>query len=75
MLLIPGSFGSDVRKLQEDLNTVGVTVAVDGIYGAHTEKAVRTFQVANAIDADGKYGPITHARMVELLAQPRSAAS
>ena len=69
MLLIRGSVGPEVRTLQENLNTIGVSVDVDGVYGANTEKAVKTFQVANAIEADGKYGPATHAKMEELLAQ------
>jgi len=67
-LLIRGSVGDGVKALQEKLNTVGVTVDVDGIYGAGTEKAVKTFQTASGIDPDGKYGDKTQAKMEEALA-------
>jgi peptidoglycan hydrolase-like protein with peptidoglycan-binding domain len=69
MLLIRGSIGPQVTTLQENLNTVGVTVDVDGTYGPGTEAGVKTFQTANGISADGKYGDGTHAKMEELLAQ------
>ena len=74
MLLIRGSVGPRGDHVAKNLNTIGVTIDVDGIYGAGYEKAVKTFQVANAIDADGKYGPATHAKMEELLAQASGPA-
>jgi peptidoglycan hydrolase-like protein with peptidoglycan-binding domain len=67
-LLIRGSVGPEVQKLQEDLNTAGVSVDVDGIYGAATEQAVRTFQTGAALDVDGKAGPVTLAKLAELIA-------
>jgi peptidoglycan hydrolase-like protein with peptidoglycan-binding domain len=73
MLLIRGSVGPDVKTLQQNLNTIGVTADVDGVYGANTERAVRTFQTANGIDSDGKYGPNTDAKMQELLASAPKA--
>lgn len=67
-LLIRGSIGPAVTKLQENLNTVGCSCDVDGTYGAGTEHAVKTFQTANGVAVDGKYGPGTHAKMEECLA-------
>lgn len=64
-ILIRGSVGDAVRDLQTNLNTVGVSVDVDGIYGATTEQAVRTFQQGYGIDADGKYGPNTESKLFE----------
>ncbi|MEO7328549.1 MAG: peptidoglycan-binding domain-containing protein [Minicystis sp.] len=75
MLLIRGSIGPQVTQLQENLNTIGVTVDVDGTYGHGTETGVKTFQTANGITADGKYGDGTHAKMEELLAQLGGAQS
>lgn len=49
-----GSRGDDVKKLQETLNAMGYDCgAADGIFGARTEIAVRSFQKANGLAADG----------------------
>ena len=72
-LLIRRSVGPEVKQLQENLNTVGVPVDVDGIYGAATEHAVQTFQKGFNLEADGKYGPATDAKMQEALEQARAA--
>ena len=66
-LLIRGSVGPLVTKLQTDLNTVGVTVDVDGVYGAGTEKAVKTFQTASGLKSDGAFGHDTEAKLTESL--------
>ena len=40
-----GSRGEEVTKIQQKLKELGLyTIAVDGIYGAKTEEAVRAFQ-------------------------------
>lgn len=55
-----GARGEDVRQLQEALNALGyICGQADGIFGAATEKAVRAFQTAEGIAADGIAGPVT----------------
>ena len=51
MLLKVGSKGDDVKKLQEKL---GLTA--DGNFGPGTEKAVKEWQSANGLTADGIVG-------------------
>jgi len=65
-LLIRGSVGPLVHKLQEDLTALGYGVEPDGVYGAKTEEQVRSFQDAYSLDADGKAGPNTLAKIAEL---------
>lgn len=65
-LLIRGSVGPQVRKLQEDLTALGYVVEADGVYGAATEEQVRSFQDSYSLDADGKAGPNTLAKIKEL---------
>lgn len=52
--------GSDdevsVRQLQTLLNKNGANLQVDGIFGAKTEAAVRQYQQANGLKADGVVG-------------------
>jgi hypothetical protein len=57
-----GSAGPQVQCLQERLNEVtagGTTLPEDGFYGEQTEAAVRAFQEANGLTADGIVGPTT----------------
>lgn len=55
-----GSRGADVTTLQEALNKAGrYGLAVDGIFGAKTEAAVRDFQKRMALAIDGIVGPKT----------------
>ena len=55
-----GAKGQDVKDLQEALNALGFAVgAVDGVFGAATERAVRDFQASVGIDVDGVAGPVT----------------
>lgn len=54
-----GSKGDQVKKLQSALNRAGYTVTIDGIFGQATATAVRTFQNANGLKADGLAGPAT----------------
>ncbi|MBM3150670.1 MAG: hypothetical protein FJZ96_00455 [Chloroflexi bacterium] len=53
--------GEDVRWVQQRLLELGYDElhAADGIYGGDTEAAVRHFQQANALEADGIVGPKT----------------
>jgi len=55
-----GSEGKFVRYLQFLLKIGGYSVgSVDGIFGNNTAQAVRAFQMANRITADGIVGPKT----------------
>lgn len=60
-----GSKGNSVKQLQRALNAANFNCgAVDGIYGAKTEDAVRRFQmVYDAYNVDGIYGPRTKTRL------------
>lgn len=55
-----GSQGTEVRNIQSRLKAWGyMDGAVDGIYGAKTEAAVRKFQQKNGLTPDGIAGPAT----------------
>jgi len=53
-----------VRTLQYLLRARGQLVTVDGIFGAHTEAAVRAFQQRNHLGVDGIVGPQTWSALV-----------
>ncbi len=55
-----GSSGETVKKIQRRLSDWGYySGAVDGVYGARTEEAVKKFQKKNGLTADGVAGPAT----------------
>lgn len=54
-----GSSGTAVVELQRRLNSRGEQLATDGKFGALTEAAVKRFQSANGLKADGIVGPQT----------------
>lgn len=54
-----GSTGSAVSKLQTVLNEHGYGLAVDGIFGAKTQAAVRDYQKKNGLKLDGIAGKET----------------
>jgi Putative peptidoglycan binding domain len=51
------------KALQVALNNQGITLAVDGIFGPDTLKAVRTFQHDQGLVVDGIVGPDTWAKL------------
>jgi hypothetical protein len=55
-LLKPGSKGDMVVWAQERLVGAGVDVPITGVYGKLTATAVRSFQSAKGLPADGKIG-------------------
>jgi len=57
-ILKRGMSGVPVKRVQERLD-----LDADGIFGAGTEKAVREFQQANGLTADGIAGPDTFTAM------------
>lgn len=59
VLLGRGSASDAVRDLQRNLSALGYPLALDGIFGRDTEKAVRAFQRDQGLDADGIAGPRT----------------
>ena len=55
-----GSRGDAVKALQQKLIALGyLTGTADGAYGSGTKSAVRAFQSANGLTADGTAGPQT----------------
>ncbi|MDR0350938.1 MAG: peptidoglycan-binding protein [Coriobacteriales bacterium] len=65
-LRIPYFHGSDVRTLQTALAALGFSCAADGIFGGHTERAVREFQHNAGLGADGIVGDSTYAAITRL---------
>lgn len=56
-----GDKGEDVSALQRLLTGLGYHVgAIDGDFGKRTRAAVMAFQADNALDPDGKVGPLTY---------------
>ncbi|PTA68560.1 peptidoglycan recognition protein family protein [Deinococcus arcticus] len=54
-----GDSGPAVQAAQGQLAARGYSVAVDGVFGAGTETAVRNFQTSRGLGADGVVGPNT----------------
>jgi len=66
-LRLPHFHGRDVRVLQQALNQLGFACgAIDGIFGAYTERAVREFQRNAGLPFDGIVGPGTARTIVNL---------
>ena len=51
-----GASGKAVRLVQKALRRSGSTLEKDGIFGPRTEHAVRAFQNAHGLEADGIVG-------------------
>lgn len=58
-VLIRGCRGNDVKLLQEALHLLP-----DGIFGELTQDAVKDFQKANGLKADGVVGPATWSKLI-----------
>jgi len=54
-----GATGDAVRRLQKRLVDYGARIAVDGIFGPATDRAVRAFQERRHLAVDGICGPRT----------------
>jgi len=65
-LMVLGDSSDQVTALQQKLMDLGYLniAAPDGIFGNLTENAVKEFQSANGIYADGAVGPVTLAAML-----------
>lgn len=60
-----GSQGAAVRTLQTLLAPQGYTLDIDGSFGGQTETALKSYQRANSLTADGICGPKTWAALLE----------
>lgn len=59
-LRVPFFHGHDVEVLQQALSSLGFSCGtIDGIFGAHTEDALRKFQLNMALPSDGIAGAFT----------------
>ncbi len=58
-----GSTGNPTRYIQDRLNAHGWALSEDGVFGAKTEAAVRTFQTLCGVAVDGIAGPVTQGRL------------
>jgi peptidoglycan hydrolase-like protein with peptidoglycan-binding domain len=56
--------GTVVRNVQVYLTRHGYDIEIDGYFGPATERAVRDFQAAAAIEVDGLVGPDTWTRLI-----------
>ena len=66
--LKPGDTGTQVKRLQRALASLGYTIGkVDGDYGTGTKTALAQFQTAEKITADGVFGPATRAALIKAL--------
>ena len=70
-----GSQGSDVKYLQEFLNTQGHNLTVDGIFGDNTLAAVKDYQSKNGLAVDGIVGTNTWGSIDKLSAGSGSGSS
>lgn len=67
IVLRRGDIGTEVADLQAQLNQLGASLIVDGDFGPATEAAVKAFQAAHGLAADGIAGAATMAMISELL--------
>lgn len=64
-----------VRKLQEDLATVEISVTADGIFGTETDAAIRKFQAEQGLQVDGIAGFVTQTKLTQLISGQSRAVS
>lgn len=74
--LVLGNSGSAVQSLQTALTSLGYnTYGTDGKFGNATLKAVKAFQRANNLTADGKAGTLTLAKLFALAENGNNTAN
>lgn len=54
-----GDQGTLVKELQKRLNTMGFYLSADGIFGAGTERQLKSFQKATGVQTTGQFGATT----------------
>ncbi|MBT2298985.1 peptidoglycan-binding protein [Variovorax paradoxus] len=63
-LTFPPMHGALVKKLQKALKAQGIDPGtIDGVFGPHTEAAVRAFQMQSELVPDGEAGGVTLAKL------------
>ena len=73
-VLKKGSKGVEVKELQTHLNLLGYNCGTpDGIFGKHTESAVKNFQKAYGLIVDGKFGSASKRMMETAIAAKKKA--
>lgn len=74
MLLKNGSTGKEVAIVQNNLKILGYDPqAIDCIYGENTEAAVKEFQEANGLEADGIVGNYTWSSLISKIKDIQTA--
>lgn len=76
--LMKGDKGTEVKKMQENLIYMGYScgkAGADGDFGSGTDSAVRTFQKANGLTVDGKYGIASKTKLETLVANKKKAST
>lgn len=75
-ILKKGDSGDVVSKLQLRLNSIGAnTQDIDGQFGDNTEQAVKNFQLAYGLTADGVVGQQTWDKLYEVTGSPNAQTS
>ena len=70
-LATPPMTGPDVGWLQQRLTLAGIHIAENGTFDAATDTAVKAFQTAHDLKADGVVGPVTRSVLEDIpLATP-----
>ena len=62
----PTMKGSTVSWVQAVLYQLGYSIDIDGSYGANSEAVVKKFQGDNGLEVDGRVGPATRTKLLEL---------
>ena len=59
-IVSPGlTYSDETLQLQSNLNELGYSITIDGLFGPETQQVVMSFQQSVRIEADGIAGPIT----------------
>jgi peptidoglycan hydrolase-like protein with peptidoglycan-binding domain/GH24 family phage-related lysozyme (muramidase) len=69
-LSTPYMTGADVEAVQQQLASLGIAVTADGVFGPGTERAIRAFQQIAGLTADGRVGPQTLSKLLDLRSVP-----
>jgi len=64
-VLEKGDRGDMVKLLQAKLRQEGYSIAIDGVFGPGTERAVEAFQIKEGLKPDGDVGPKTWSKLVD----------